>query len=79
MYWAEQMLIGLDTDAVGDRTGAWTGSIYLEDLSIKINGQDYWKAVNFMNSNLTLYPGYDATKTQVLKNVNGVLTWVEEA
>ena len=23
--------------------------------------------------------GYDATKTQVLKNVNGVLTWVEEA
>ena len=79
MYWVEQMLIGLDTDAGGVRTGAWTGSIYLEDLSIKINGQDYWKAVNFMNSNLTLYPGYDATKTQVLKNVNGVLTWVEEA
>lgn len=79
MYWAEQMLIGLDTDAGGDLTGAWTGSIYLEDLSIKINGQDYWKAVNFMNSNLTLYPGYDATKTQVLKNINGVLTWVEEA
>lgn len=23
--------------------------------------------------------GYDATKTQVLKNINGVLTWVEEA
>lgn len=23
--------------------------------------------------------GYDATKTQVLKNVNGVLTWVDEA
>lgn len=79
MYWEEQMLIGLDTDALGDRTGAWTGSIYLENLSIKINGQDYWKAVNFMNSNLTLYSGYDATKTQVLKNVNGVLTWVDEA
>lgn len=79
MYWAEQMLIGLDTDAGGDLTGAWTGSIYLEDLSIKINGQDYWKAVNFMNSNLTLYPGYDGTKTQVLKNVNGTLTWVDEA
>ncbi len=23
--------------------------------------------------------GYDATKTQVLKNINGTLTWVEEA
>lgn len=26
----------------------------------------------------TTYSGYDATKTQVLKNVNGVLTWVDE-
>ena len=26
----------------------------------------------------TTYTGYDATKTQVLKNVNGVLTWVDE-
>lgn len=25
------------------------------------------------------YVGYDATKTQVLKNVNGTLTWVDEA
>lgn len=27
----------------------------------------------------TTYPGFDATKTQVLKNVNGVLTWVDES
>lgn len=26
----------------------------------------------------TTYVGYDATKTQVLKNINGVLTWVDE-
>lgn len=28
---------------------------------------------------LTTATGYDATKTQVLKNVNGTLTWVDEA
>lgn len=26
----------------------------------------------------TTYAGYDATKTQVLKNINGTLTWVDE-
>lgn len=25
------------------------------------------------------YPGYDPSKTQMLKNVNGVLTWVDES
>lgn len=29
-------------------------------------------------SAITALPGYDATLTQVLKNVNGVLTWVTE-
>lgn len=29
-------------------------------------------------STITALPGYDATLTQVLKNVNGVLTWVTE-
>ena len=24
------------------------------------------------------YAGYDATKTQTLKNINGVLTWVSD-
>ena len=28
---------------------------------------------------LTTVTGYDATKTQILKNINGVLTWVNEA
>lgn len=30
------------------------------------------------NAHLKAIAGYDATKTQVLKNVNGTLTWVEE-
>lgn len=30
------------------------------------------------NTYLTAIQGYDATKTQVLKHVNGVLQWVEE-
>lgn len=30
------------------------------------------------NTHLTTIQGYNATKTQVLKNVNGVLQWVEE-
>lgn len=31
------------------------------------------------NVYLKAITGYDATKTQVLKNINGTLTWVEEA
>lgn len=31
------------------------------------------------NAYLKAIEGYDGTKTQVLKNVNGTLTWVEEA
>jgi len=27
----------------------------------------------------TTYSGFDATKTQVLKNIQGVLTWVDES
>ena len=30
------------------------------------------------NTVLTKITGYDATKTQTLKNVNGVLTWVSD-
>lgn len=31
------------------------------------------------STDITSLTGYDATKTQVLKNVNGTLTWVDEA
>ena len=32
----------------------------------------------YVDDKLTTYAGYDATKTQVLKNINGTLTWVDE-
>lgn len=34
---------------------------------------------NYIDNKPTTYTGYDATKTQVLKNINGTLTWVDEA
>lgn len=33
---------------------------------------------NYVDNKLTSIQGYDATKTQVLKNINGTLTWVNE-
>lgn len=33
----------------------------------------------FIKNQATGYTGYDATKTQVLKNINGTITWVDEA
>ena len=32
----------------------------------------------YVDSLPTTYSGYDATKTQILKNVNGTLTWIDE-
>lgn len=46
-----------------------TSSSYYTDLAKK----------TYVDSKPTTYAGYDATKTQVLKNVNGTLTWVTEA
>ena len=41
--------------------------------------QDYNPATKkYVDDKLTTYTGYDATKTQVLKNVSGTLTWVDE-
>lgn len=39
----------------------------VETLETTVEGLDY-----------TEFTGYDATKTQVLKNVSGTLTWVTE-
>ena len=38
-------------------------------IQTDLQKDEYFKAIT----------GYDATKTQVLKNINGTLTWVEEA
>ena len=32
----------------------------------------------YVDDKVTTYTGYDASKTQVLKNINGTLTWVDE-
>lgn len=32
----------------------------------------------YVDEKITTYSGYDASKTQVLKNVNGTITWVDE-
>lgn len=32
----------------------------------------------YVDDKPTTYSGYDATKTQILKNINGTLTWVDE-
>lgn len=32
----------------------------------------------YVDDLLTTYSGYDASKTQILKNINGVFTWVDE-
>lgn len=42
-------------------------------------GQWELKNVDYAFNLLNQLNGYDDTKTQVLKNVNGVLTWVDEA
>lgn len=34
---------------------------------------------SYVDSVPTTYTGYDATKTQVLKNINGTFTWVDES
>lgn len=34
---------------------------------------------SYVDGKLATYTGYDATKTQVLKNINGTLTWVDES
>jgi archaellum component FlaC len=37
-----------------------------------------WSSLQGPSVNVKTFEGYDETKTQVLKNINGVLTWVEE-
>lgn len=57
------------------------GSINLNETAIYLDGNCFFNgAKNWIPSTqgITGVQGYDATKTQVLKNVNGTLTWVDE-
>lgn len=48
------------------------------DYSYNVN-KDYVPAhKKYVDEKPTTWSGYDATKTQVLKNINGTLTWVDE-
>lgn len=39
---------------------------------------DHLTNKKYVDDKPTTYTGYDATKTQILKNINGTLTWVDE-
>ena len=54
-----------------------SGYFSREDLSSGTYTLDY-SQYNFQTS-ITSITGYDASKTQILKNVNGTLTWVDES
>lgn len=68
-----------------------TTSPYAEHDQVVVNNQDVYalesvdstltwvKKYSIGNINLTTITGYDSTKTQVLKNVNGTFQWVDEA
>ena len=70
--------------AVYDKIKYTNGSITTE--SVQELGDAFGQALGEMMSTIydeldnlpKTYTGYDATKTQVLKNINGTLTWVDE-
>lgn len=43
-----------------------------------IDEENIEEAVATKQADVTTLTGYDATKTQTLKNVSGVLTWVDD-
>ena len=52
--------------------------ITLPKSSIDPTSIDQFTRKGYVDALPTTYAGYDATKTQVLKNINGVLTWQDE-
>ena len=78
--WDTALAVGYDARFT---SAYFNGSVYLEDFYIDLNGQRYWNAVTKTSTNinldLTQASGYSSSGTQVLKNINGVLTWVTEA
>lgn len=62
----------LDANSVVVRTG----NVYKINTS---GATAIWSDTTLTASNFTGVSGYDATKTQVLKHVNGTLTWVTES
>ena len=50
----------------------------LPKSSVNPTDNNHFTRKGYVDSLPTTYAGYDATKTQVLKNINGVLTWQDE-
>lgn len=50
----------------------------LPKSSVTPTNDDHLVRKGYVDALPTTYSGYDATKTQVLKNINGTLTWVDE-
>ena len=62
-----------------------SGSIVTNKIYLNGNTSSWTPSTNYspahkkyVDDKPTTYTGYDATKTQVLKNINGTLTWVDE-
>ena len=62
-----------------------TGFVDANEVLTKTNYTSYTPTSNYhpatkkyVDDKYKAYTGYDATKTQVLKNINGTLTWVDE-
>ena len=63
-----QSFSGTKTFMTTPKLYSYTAPTYDEEIVAK----------KYVDDKPTTYAGYDATKTQVLKNVNGTLTWVDE-
>ena len=50
----------------------------LPKSSVNPTDNNHFTRKGYVDALPTTYSGYDATKTQVLKNINGVLTWQDE-
>lgn len=50
----------------------------LPKSSVNPTDNNHFTRKGYVDALPTTYAGYDATKTQVLKNINGTLTWVDE-
>ena len=58
----------------------WSNSLVSYERRYENDTWDSWSETTLTNlaTILQRYSGYDSTKTQALKNVNGTLTWVDE-
>jgi len=72
---------GSDVD-IADYGITYTGTpVANDEITVVYTAISYtggWEQTNVQPLDLTGVTGYDATKTQVLKNIQGTLTWVDE-